>query len=79
MTVNSSLWTAAVAIALGDGGMVAFAAAFLGAAFLSTSLEVFLALRMSRPQLRRSTGLCGASWRASASRSASAACSLWPM
>ena len=58
MTVNSLLWTAAVVlIALGDGAMVAFAAAFLGAAFLSTSLEVFLALRMSRPQLRRSTAL----------------------
>ena len=58
MTVNSLLWTAAVVlIALGDSGMVAFAAAFLGAAFLSTSLEVFLALRMSRPQLRRSTAL----------------------
>ena len=58
MTVNSLLWTAAVvAIALGDAGMVAFAAAFLGAAFLSTLLEVWLALRMSRPQLRRSTAL----------------------
>ncbi len=58
MTVNSLLWTAAVvAIALGDAGMVAFAAAFLAAAFLSTLLEVWLALRMSRPQLRRSTAL----------------------
>ena len=58
MTVNSLLWTAAVvAIALGDNGMVAFAAAFLGAALLSTLLEVWLAFRMSRPQLRRSTAL----------------------
>jgi len=58
MTVNSVLWTAAVvALALGDGGMVAFAAAFLAAALISTLLGVWLALRMSRPRLRRSTRL----------------------
>jgi O-antigen/teichoic acid export membrane protein len=58
MTVNSVLWTAAVvAIAAGDGGMVAYAAAFLGAALVSTLLEVWLAVRMSRPRLRGSARL----------------------
>jgi len=53
MTLNSVLWTAGViAIAAGDGGMVAFAAAFLGSAVVSSALGLWLAVRMSRPKLR---------------------------
>jgi len=53
MTVNSVLWTAGViAIAAGDGGMVAFAAAFLASAFVSGALGLWLAVRMTRPKLR---------------------------
>lgn len=49
MTANSVAWTAAVlVIALGDGGLVPFAAAFLGAAVLSTALTVVWALRLQR-------------------------------
>jgi O-antigen/teichoic acid export membrane protein len=61
LTVNSLLWMAAVvALWFGDSDSVAaFAAAFLGAAFISTALEVWLAFRMSRPAFRRSTRLWG--------------------
>ena len=55
VTVNSVLWTAAVvAIAAGDGSMVAYAAVFLGSAAISTAVGVWLAVRMARPRLRGS-------------------------
>jgi O-antigen/teichoic acid export membrane protein len=59
LTVNSLLWLAGVvALSWGDDGtVVAFAAAFLGSALVSTGLEVWLAFRMSRPAFRRSTRL----------------------
>ena len=46
VTVNSVLWAiAVVAIAAGGGGMVAFAAAFLGVAAVTSALYVGLAVR----------------------------------
>ena len=55
VTINSILWTAAViAIAAEDGGMVAFAAAFLGSAIVSGGVGLWLAVRMSPPRLRGS-------------------------
>lgn len=60
LSLNSALWTIAVlAIAAGSGGMVAFAAAFLGAATASTALNVFLAVRISPPKLRGSRRVWG--------------------
>ena len=58
LTVNSILWTAAViAIAASDGGMVWFAAAFLGSAVASVGLGAWLGSRLSRPRLRGSRAL----------------------
>jgi O-antigen/teichoic acid export membrane protein len=58
LTVNSILWTAAViAIAAGDGGMVLFAAAFLGSAVVSVGVGAWLGSRLSRPRLRGSRAL----------------------
>jgi O-antigen/teichoic acid export membrane protein len=58
LTVNSILWTAAVvAIAASDGGMVWFAAAFLGSAVASVGVGVWLGSRLSRPRLRGSRRL----------------------
>lgn len=60
LTVNSALWSIAVlAIAAGSGGMVAFAAAFLGAATVSTGLNVLMAVRISPPKLRGSRRVWG--------------------
>jgi O-antigen/teichoic acid export membrane protein len=58
LTVNSILWTAAViAVAASDGGMVWFAAAFLGSAVASVGLGLWLGTRLSRPRLRGSRQL----------------------
>jgi O-antigen/teichoic acid export membrane protein len=48
MTVNSVLWTAAVIlVATAGGGLVPLAIVFLGAAVVSTAVELVLALRMT--------------------------------
>ncbi len=58
LTVNSILWTAAViAIVASDGGMVWFAAAFLGSAVVSVALGLWLGSRLSRPRMRGSRQL----------------------
>jgi O-antigen/teichoic acid export membrane protein len=57
-TVNSALWAfAVVAIARGDGGMVAFATAFLVVLVLTNLLYVAFALRMGSIRLRGSREL----------------------
>jgi O-antigen/teichoic acid export membrane protein len=60
MTVNSVLWGAAVvAIATADGGMVAFAVAFLGVACVTNALQAVLGLRAAPVRLRGSRRLWG--------------------
>jgi O-antigen/teichoic acid export membrane protein len=52
MTVNSIAWTGAVlAIAAGDGGIVALSVAFVAVSALTTALQAGLALRVIRPRL----------------------------
>jgi O-antigen/teichoic acid export membrane protein len=58
VTLNSVLWGAAVvAIASGDGSMVAYAVAFLVTLVLTNSLYYFVAIRMAPIHLRGSSEL----------------------
>ena len=60
MTLNSVLWTlAVVAIARGDGGMVAFAAAFLAVAVVTTGIQFVWAVRTQPLRIRGSRRLWG--------------------
>jgi O-antigen/teichoic acid export membrane protein len=60
LTANSVLWGAAVvAVAASDGNMVAFAAAFLGVAVVTNSLQVGAALRAAPVRVRGSRALWG--------------------
>jgi O-antigen/teichoic acid export membrane protein len=60
MTLNSVLWTlAVVAIAGADGGMVAFAAAFLAAYVVTTGVQFVWALRTQPLRIRGSRRLWG--------------------
>jgi O-antigen/teichoic acid export membrane protein len=54
MTLNSIVWTAAVVViaATGRADVVAFAVALLGAAIISTAVQVWLALRTEKIVLR---------------------------
>ncbi len=60
LTLNSIVWAAAVVVvATGPGDIVVFAAAFLATAALTTSVTVFLALRMIPIRLSQTRGLWG--------------------